>query len=89
MVQRRKTITVSIGSVRIGQRFPIAVQSMTKVPTTDIEGCISQIKKLVRAGCDLVRIALPTRADSAAFAKIVQKVDVPLIADVHFSPASD
>jgi (E)-4-hydroxy-3-methylbut-2-enyl-diphosphate synthase len=44
-----------------------------------------QINQLVRAGCRLVRIAVPTRADTAAFAKIVQKVSVPLIADIHFS----
>jgi (E)-4-hydroxy-3-methylbut-2-enyl-diphosphate synthase len=60
---------------------------MTKVATTDIARCIRQICQLVRAGCQLVRIAVPTRADTAAFAKIIQRIDVPLIADVHFSPA--
>jgi (E)-4-hydroxy-3-methylbut-2-enyl-diphosphate synthase len=60
---------------------------MTKVPTVDIARCIKQINQLVQAGCRLVRIAVPTRADTAAFAKIVQKVSVPLIADVHFSPS--
>jgi len=60
---------------------------MTKVPTVDIARCVKQINQLAKAGCRLVRIAVPRRADTAAFAKIVQKVDVPLIADVHFSPA--
>ncbi len=59
---------------------------MTKVPTTDIERCVKQIEQLVGAGCGLVRIAVPRAADTAAFAQIVQKVDIPLIADVHFSP---
>ena len=59
---------------------------MTKVPTTDISRCIRQVNKLVKVGCKLVRIAVPRRTDTAAFAKIVQKVDVPLIADIHFSP---
>jgi len=59
---------------------------MTKVPTIDIARCIKQINQLVQAGCRLVRIAVPTRSCTAAFAKIVQKVNVPLIADVHFSP---
>ena len=59
---------------------------MTKVPTTDIARCVRQIDQLVRAGCALVRVAVPRRADTAAFAEIVKRVDVPLIADVHFSP---
>jgi len=59
---------------------------MTKVPTTDVARCVRQIDQLVRAGCALVRVAVPRRADTAAFAEIVKRVDVPLIADVHFSP---
>jgi len=59
---------------------------MTKVPTTDIDRCVRQIGQLTRAGCALVRVAVPRRADTAAFAEIVKRVDVPLIADVHFSP---
>ncbi len=60
---------------------------MTKVPTTDIDRCVGQIEELVRAGCALVRVAVPRRADTAAFAQVVQRVSVPLIADIHFSPA--
>ena len=59
---------------------------MTKVPTTDVARCVRQIHRLVRAGCALVRVAVPRRADTAAFAEIVRRVTVPLIADVHFSP---
>jgi len=87
MINRRKTITVVVGDVRIGSLFPIAVQSMTKVATVETSRCVRQIKQLVHAGCDLVRLAVPTRADTGAFAKIVPQVTVPLIADVHFSPA--
>ena len=58
---------------------------MTKVPTTDVARCVRQVRQLVRAGCGLVRIAVPRRADTEAFGQIVQKVSVPLIADVHFS----
>ena len=87
MIKRRKTRTVTVGTVKIGSATPIAIQSMTKVPTTDISRCVRQVNGLVAAGCRLVRIAVPRRADSAAFAKIVQKVSVPLIADVHFSAA--
>jgi len=96
MIKRRKTKTVKVvctrvtagasGSVKIGSSAPIVIQSMTKVPTVDIARCVRQVNQLVQAGCRLVRIAVPRRADTAAFAKIVQKVNVPLIADVHFSP---
>jgi (E)-4-hydroxy-3-methylbut-2-enyl-diphosphate synthase len=86
MFKRRKTETIQVGSIKIGSAAPVAIQSMTKVPTTDIARCVRQINQLVGAGCQLVRIAVPTRSDTAAFAKIVQKVAIPLIADVHFSP---
>ena len=87
MIKRRKTRIVKAGSVKIGGREPIVIQSMTKVPTTDIARCVRQVNDLVSAGCRLVRIAVPTKADTAAFAKIASKVDIPLIADIHFSPA--
>jgi (E)-4-hydroxy-3-methylbut-2-enyl-diphosphate synthase len=85
MIKRRKTKTISVGPVSIGSSAPIVIQSMTKVPTVDISRAVMQINQLVRAGCRLVRIAVPTRADTIAFAKIVQRVSVPLIADIHFS----
>jgi len=85
VIKRRKTKTIKAGPVKIGSSAPIVVQSMTKVPTIDIARCLKQINQLAHAGCRLIRIAVPTRADTAAFAKIVQKVSVPLIADIHFS----
>jgi (E)-4-hydroxy-3-methylbut-2-enyl-diphosphate synthase len=85
MIKRRKTKTVTIGTEKIGSFAPILIQSMTKVPTTDIAGCVRQINQLIRAGCRLIRLAVPRRADTEAFAKIVQRVNVPLIADIHFS----
>jgi (E)-4-hydroxy-3-methylbut-2-enyl-diphosphate synthase len=86
MIKRRKTKAIKVGQVIIGSPAPIVIQSMTKVPTVDIGRCVKQINQLIQAGCQLVRVAVPTRADTAAFAKIVQKVSSPLIADVHFSP---
>jgi (E)-4-hydroxy-3-methylbut-2-enyl-diphosphate synthase len=94
MPKRRKTITVNVGgfdklttsSVKIGSGGPIVIQSMTKVLTTDVEACVRQIEQLVEAGCGLVRVAVPTKADTIAFGKIIQKVKIPLIADIHFSP---
>jgi len=86
VIKRRRTKTIKVRQVRIGSSAPVVIQSMTKVATVDIARCVKQINQLARAGCRLVRIAVPTRADTAAFAKIVRKVNVPLIADVHFSP---
>jgi len=86
VIKRRKTRIVKVGPVKLGSTAPVVIQSMTKVPTVDVARCVRQIKQLVRAGCGLVRLAVPRRADTEAFAGIVQKVEVPLIADVHFSP---
>ena len=72
-------------AVKIGSKYPIVIQSMTKLPTTDIAGCVRQINALAAAGAKLVRLAIPAKPDSIAFAKIVQKVKTPLIADIHFS----
>ena len=69
----------------MGSGSPILLQTMTKVWTTDVRACVRQIDKLAQAGCDLVRIAVPTRSDTQAFAKIVEKTDIPLVADIHFS----
>ena len=86
-MKRRKTKTVSIGSIKLGHRHPVMVQTMTKVFTTDVNACVRQIRQLEAAGCGMVRIAVPTRADTEAFAKIVAKVNMPVAADVHFSAA--
>lgn len=86
MITRRKTTTVTAGTVKIGSKYPIVIQSMVKKATTDVAGCVKQINALAAAGAGLVRLAVPARPDSIAFAKIVQKVKVPLIADIHFSP---
>jgi (E)-4-hydroxy-3-methylbut-2-enyl-diphosphate synthase len=72
--------------VKLGSGFPIVVQSMTKVATMDVDLCVRQVNRLVAAGCELVRIAVPRRADTAALAQIIRKVKVPIIADIHFSP---
>jgi (E)-4-hydroxy-3-methylbut-2-enyl-diphosphate synthase len=85
MIKRRNTQTVAVGKVKIGSKYPIVIQSMVKFDTTDIARCVKQINALADAGAGLVRLAVPTAKDTAAFAKIVQKVKIPLIADIHFS----
>jgi (E)-4-hydroxy-3-methylbut-2-enyl-diphosphate synthase len=71
VIKRRKTRTVNVGPVKIGSSAPVVVQSMTKVPTVDVARCVRQVKQLAAAGCRLVRISVPTRADTKAFARIV------------------
>ena len=85
MIKRRKTRLISAGKVKIGSGNPIVIQSMTKLATTDVAACVKQVNALAAAGAQLVRIAVPTAKDSLAFAKIVQKVKIPLVADIHFS----
>jgi (E)-4-hydroxy-3-methylbut-2-enyl-diphosphate synthase len=87
MIKRRKTSVVKVDSVRIGSPFPIVIQSMTKVATSDVAGCVRQVNRLAAAGTGLVRIAVATKADGRALAKIVEKAPVPVIADIHFSAA--
>lgn len=86
-MKRRKTKTATVGNLKLGSKHPVIVQTMTKVFTTDVAACVRQIRQLEKAGCGMVRIAVPTRADTEAFAKIVAKVNMPVVADVHFSPA--
>jgi len=87
MLKRRKTKTATVGRVKLGHQHPIAVQTMTKVFTTNVAACLRQIRQLDKVGCDLVRIAVPTKADSEALAKIIAKSPIPVIADIHFSAA--
>lgn len=84
VLERRKTRPVKIGDVSIGGGAPIVVQSMTKTHTKDIEGTVDQIKRLEKAGCEVVRLAVPDRESVVALGKIKKRVAVPLVADIHF-----
>src|SRR5919199_2385423 len=91
--QRRKTREVAIGKVIVGGDQPIRVQSMTTTRTQDIEGTLAQTIRLVEAGCQIVRITAPTVNDARAIGEIKRRlrargIDVPLVADIHFSPAA-
>ncbi|MEK9150197.1 MAG: flavodoxin-dependent (E)-4-hydroxy-3-methylbut-2-enyl-diphosphate synthase [Candidatus Desantisbacteria bacterium] len=84
-MKRRKTREVRIGHLTIGGENPIAIQSMTKTKTEDVEATLAQIKELEEAGCEMVRLALPTLSSAKALSKIKEKTNIPLIADVHFN----
>ena len=75
---------VKIGSLRIGGENPIAVQSMLNVPVKDIAGNVAQAKRLEQAGCQIIRVTVPTPADAAVVTAIKKEVSIPLVADIHF-----
>ncbi|HLM62326.1 MAG TPA: flavodoxin-dependent (E)-4-hydroxy-3-methylbut-2-enyl-diphosphate synthase, partial [Pyrinomonadaceae bacterium] len=81
---RRKTKSVMVGKVQVGGDAPVAVQSMTKTDTTDVDGTIKQIEEMVAAGCEIVRIAVPDKDAAIALKEIRKRTDVPLVADIHF-----
>ncbi len=83
-IQRRATRAVRVGAVTLGGGAPVSVQSMTTTRTADAAATIAQVSALAAAGAELVRVAVPTRDDTAALAEIVAASPVPIIADVHF-----
>ncbi len=83
-ILRRKTISVSVGGIRIGSRHPIVVQSMTSTDTRNAHQTLKQIKELARAGCELIRVAIPDQEAVSSLKEIVQKSPLPVIADIHF-----
>jgi len=83
-IKRRKTRIVKIGDIEIGGKNPVAVQSMTNTDTRDVVSTVKQIKDLSRAGCEIVRVAVPDERAAKAIRKIKAKVSIPLIADIHF-----
>lgn len=81
---RRKTKQLRIGNVLVGGGAPIAVQSMTKTDTRDIEATSQQIKRLEEAGCEIIRIAVPDLDAAASLSSIKKNVNIPIVADIHF-----
>lgn len=79
-----KTREISIGAVTIGGGNPVAVQSMTNTKTEDAGATAAQIHRLEQAGCDIVRVAVPTMEAAEAIAQIKRQVSVPVVADIHF-----
>ncbi|CAN5360504.1 flavodoxin-dependent (E)-4-hydroxy-3-methylbut-2-enyl-diphosphate synthase [soil metagenome] len=81
----RKSRAVKIGDVQIGGGAPVVVQSMTKNDTVDVGATVAQIEEMMRAGCEVVRVAVPDKDAAIALKEIRQRVpDVPLVADIHF-----
>lgn len=83
-IKRRKTRQIMVGDVAVGGDAPISVQSMTNTETCDVEATVGQIGRLQDAGVDIVRVSVPTMEAADAFARIRERVQVPLVADIHY-----
>ena len=83
-IKRRKTKKIKVGNIEIGGDAPISVQSMTNTLTTNVKETVKQINELAEAGADLVRVSCPDQDSSFALKKIIDQVDIPIIADIHF-----
>lgn len=81
---REKTRPVRVGSVTIGGGAPVVVQSMTSTDTADAMATLEQVRALAAAGCDVVRISVPTREAVEGFREVCASSPVPIVADIHF-----
>lgn len=84
MSVRMKTKAVQIGSKTIGGGRPILIQSMCNTRTEDVGATAAQILKLEAAGCDIIRVAVPTMEAAKALTEIKSRIHIPLVADIHF-----
>jgi len=84
MYMRRNTRSVKVGNLEIGENAPISVQSMTNTDTKDISATVSQIKRMEREGCELVRVAVPDSESCHSLPLIKKEINIPLVADIHY-----
>jgi (E)-4-hydroxy-3-methylbut-2-enyl-diphosphate synthase len=83
-IKRRVSKQIMVGNVPVGGDAPIAVQSMTNTETTDVDATVAQVTALSDAGADIVRVSVPSMDAAEAFREIKKRVQVPLVADIHF-----
>lgn len=83
---KKTSKAVSVGGVIVGGGSTVKIQSMTTSKTSNVETTVSQISALEKAGCEIVRVAVSDEADALAIQKIKNKIHIPLVADIHFSP---
>ncbi|MBI4650855.1 flavodoxin-dependent (E)-4-hydroxy-3-methylbut-2-enyl-diphosphate synthase [Candidatus Desantisbacteria bacterium] len=85
IIKRKKTREVRVGKVIIGNHSPVSLQSMTNTDTRDVKSTAAQIHRLEKAGCELVRVAVPDEKAARQISYIKNKINIPLIADIHFN----
>jgi (E)-4-hydroxy-3-methylbut-2-enyl-diphosphate synthase len=83
---RKNTRQIHVGNVAIGGGAPISVQSMTTTYTRDVESTIAQIYRLQDVGCEIVRVAVPEMDDAVVLSEIKRRINIPLVADIHYNP---
>lgn len=83
-MSRMDTKKISIGGRTIGGGSPILIQSMCNTKTEDVKGTVAQIHRLEQAGCDIVRVAVPTMEAARSLREIKREIHIPLVADIHF-----
>ena len=83
---RRRSKAIDVGPVTVGGGAPVSVQSMTTTVTSDVDATLRQIAELTAAGCQIVRVAVPSQDDADALPAIAAKSPIPVIADIHFQP---
>jgi (E)-4-hydroxy-3-methylbut-2-enyl-diphosphate synthase len=83
-IERKSTRQIRVGHVPVGGSAPVSVQSMTTTDTRDIPATVAQIHRLISAGCEIVRVAVPDEEAARAIGPIRRAIDIPLIADIHF-----
>src|ERR1700740_788097 len=84
--ERRVSRQIMVGAVPVGGGAPVTVQSMTTTLTADVNATLQQIAELTAAGCQIVRVAVPSQDDADALPEIARKSQIPVIADIHFQP---
>ena len=85
MIKRKKTRKIKVGNVFIGGDAPVAIQSMCNTDTRDVEATVAQIKELIQSGCEIIRVAVPDMEAAKALGAIKKQINIPLVADIHFS----
>lgn len=83
-MKRNETKVIQIGTVKIGGGNPVAIQSMTNTKTEDVAATVAQIMTLEKAGCEIIRCAVPTMEAAQALKEIKKQIHIPLVADIHF-----
>src|ERR1700727_2491789 len=86
LAERRKSRQLMVGNVPVGGGAPVSVQSMCTTLTSDVNATLQQIAELTAAGCQIVRVAVPSQDDADALPDIARKSQIPVIADIHFQP---
>ncbi|HEY9392275.1 MAG TPA: flavodoxin-dependent (E)-4-hydroxy-3-methylbut-2-enyl-diphosphate synthase [Mycobacteriales bacterium] len=86
LAPRRVSRQLNVGGVLVGGDAPVSVQSMTTTLTANIDATLQQIAALTAAGCQIVRVAVPSQDDAEALPAIARKSQIPVIADIHFQP---